>query len=177
MSRIICGPIMTDIFSSYRPKKPTLSDLAVELRRHGTNAMELPQNSSSNGPDVHALLSAFRLKRASDPRDKIYALVGLSSARNDSRFVVNYSASVRQVDTNVARYILVSSKKLDIICPMVPGPPGSNEFDLPSWVPDWTTGSSPFVRPVLSIIKNEGVQYGSVGTTSAEYDLMDNDQI
>jgi hypothetical protein len=136
--------------------------------------MELPQNLSSSDPDINALLSAFWAKKASDPRDYIYALVGLSSARNDSRFIVDYSASVRQVYINVVRYILVSSKKLDVICSKISG---SDEFDLPSWVPDWSAFSLEVGAPVISIIGNKGEQYCSAGTTTAEYELKDNDQI
>jgi hypothetical protein len=153
---------------------PTLSNLSLSIKRQGTKAIELPQNPSSSDPDINALLSAFWNKEASDPRDRIYALVGLSSARNDSRFVIDYSASVRRVYINVMRYILVSSKRLDVICSTMRG---SNEFDLPSWVPDWTVLSSQFGIPVVSIIGNEGVQYCSAGTTTAEYELKYNDQI
>ncbi|KAE9369160.1 HET-domain-containing protein [Stipitochalara longipes BDJ] len=155
-------------------EEPTLSGLALEIGRQGTKAMELPPTFSSGDPDINALLSTFWVKQASDPKDRIYALIGLSSARNDSRFVVDYSASVRQVYINVVRYILVSSKKLDIICSYMRG---NNEFDLPSWVPDWTVRLSQFGLPVLSIIESEGPQYCSAGTTTAEYELKDNDQI
>jgi hypothetical protein len=111
-----------------------LSGLSGEIGHQGAKAMELPQSLSSGDPDINALLSTVWTKKASDPRDKIYALLGLSSARNDSRFVINDSASVRQVYINLVRYILVSSIRLDIICSNIRG---SNEFDLPSWVPDW----------------------------------------
>ncbi|KAN0113319.1 HET domain containing protein [Hyaloscypha variabilis] len=153
-------------------EEPTLSGLSIGPK--GGNTMELPQPLSSSDPDINALLTTFWPKKASDPRDKIYALVGLSSARNDSRFVIDYSASVRRVYINLVKYILVSCKRLDVICSKMRG---SSEFNLPSWVPDWTVRSSEFGKPVLSILEQEGLQYCSAGNTTAEYELKDNDQI
>jgi hypothetical protein len=154
--------------------EPMLSDLSLQIGRQGIKAMELPGNAYSGVLDISTLLSTFWVKRASDPRDMIYALVGLSSARNDSRFVVDYSASVCWVFTSVLKYILLTTKKLDVICSMIRA---SNDFDLPTWVPDWASPTEKYALPVLSIVETEGVQYCSAGTSAGEYQLMGNDRI
>jgi hypothetical protein len=60
--------------------------------------LEIPRRDSpSTPPDLYTTLSAFTLKNSTDPRDRVYALVGLTTARDDPRFVINYSASVRRI--------------------------------------------------------------------------------
>jgi Heterokaryon incompatibility protein (HET) len=80
------------------------------------------------------LLLSHLHKHATDPRDKVYALVGMSLARDDPRFTLDYSLSVSEVYTNVVNYEINATRKLDIICAHNPG---SSTLALPSWVPDW----------------------------------------
>ena len=135
--------------------------------------MQIPRSATSSIPDIDTLLSIFWMKVSSDPRDMVYALVGLTTARDNPRLIVDYSVSVRRVYTDVTKYILVSSQKLDIICWV---PRGTNQFRLPSWVPDWTVLPR-FGLPILSILGNEGVDYCSAGSTKAEFHLKGNDRI
>lgn len=103
----------------------------------GPRGLELPLKAgSSTRVDLHTLLAHFWPFTSSDPRDKVYALVGLTTARNDPDLVIDYTASVRQVYIATAKYIMASSGKLDFICsrPRL----SNNTFDLPSWIPDWT---------------------------------------
>ncbi|TVY83343.1 Heterokaryon incompatibility protein 6 OR allele [Lachnellula suecica] len=87
------------------------------------------------------LLLTHRFKSATDPRDLVYALLGLSTAHNDPDFILDYSRSLEDVYTDVVKYILKSSGCLNIICYGL-----NNGFPdpRPSWVPDWT------MRPIPS---------------------------
>ncbi|KAI1407618.1 HET-domain-containing protein [Hypoxylon sp. FL1857] len=69
---------------------------------------------------------------ASDPRDKIFAILGLFRGLEDDGLNPDYSLSTAQVYTGVATYLLLKYDMKHII--------GTNETpsaDLPSWVPDW----------------------------------------
>ncbi|ESZ91929.1 hypothetical protein SBOR_7674 [Sclerotinia borealis F-4128] len=85
-------------------------------------------------PPLFELLLSHKSKKSSDPRDKVYALVGISNSRNYFG-QINYSLSVRHVYTHTARHIIHHSQRLDIICVNQKAPDGD---DLPSWVPNWT---------------------------------------
>lgn len=134
--------------------EPNLDRFAQCMERGGARKLREARLGSPNSlPDLHSLLCTFWAFNATDPRDKVFALVGLSSARDDSRLVIDYSSSVRAIYISVGTYILDFSKKLDFICSL---PHGANPFDLPSWVPDWTVTTkfcaslTAFVRALVS---------------------------
>jgi hypothetical protein len=70
--------------------------------------------------------------------DKVYALLGITTARDDPRIVVDYNKGAREVYIDTTTYIIQSTNKLDIICSMQHASP--SHLMLPSWVVDWTTG-------------------------------------
>ncbi|KAL8665309.1 MAG: hypothetical protein Q9202_002360 [Teloschistes flavicans] len=95
------------------------------------------------------LLRFFRISEATDPRDKIYGLLGLKNM--DPPFVVDYSVPVATVYRRFAREVITRSGKFDIFSDCYPDSRFSRkEFvpkdspachslkaKLPSWVPDW----------------------------------------
>ncbi|KUJ08181.1 HET-domain-containing protein [Mollisia scopiformis] len=85
-------------------------------------------------PPLFELLLSHKGKLATDPKDKVYALVGVSSSRNNFG-EIDYSQSERDIFTHTARHIISMSQKLDVI---VVKQHDDNQYDLPSWVPDWT---------------------------------------
>lgn len=101
----------------------------------GPRILSLP----SSGPEIHGLPSFFETLRlfhyrfATDPRDIIYALVGLTSARDDPLMLIDYTQSVRQVYIKVVNYVLTRQGRLDVICSWFAS---KNILDLPSWAPD-----------------------------------------
>jgi hypothetical protein len=84
---------------------------------------------------LEGLLMNHDNRQATDPRDRVYALVGISTAREDPDFVLDYSRSVQEVYISAVKHVLSFSGSLGIICSVHPG---STIPDLPSWVPDWT---------------------------------------
>lgn len=152
--------------SSYESR---LLNLDVLIVRGGVKALEIPRcDPSSNLPDLYTMISTFWTKAATDPRDKIFALVGLTTARDDPRFVIDYAASVRRVYINVVEYIITSTQRLDVICSM---PRGNNDLDLPSWVSDWTVSVTEFGLSLNHIIRESGVPFGSARASTAEIEL------
>lgn len=106
---------------------------AIEMHRH-----EVLKGKRSNLADT---LIQFRCTEATDPRDKIYALLGLVPEPHG--IDVDYKKRTQEIFTEVALVLINTTSTLDIICQNHWYPPGSRHIsDLPSWVPDFTRGQS-----------------------------------
>jgi hypothetical protein len=91
------------------------------------------------------LMNSFRKHKATDPRDKIFALYGLTSTDIGAvNLRPDYHSSVENVYKNVTTALMESSKDLYLLSI----PRSNNDFsrNLPSWVPDWSDTSS---QPVM----------------------------
>ena len=83
-----------------------------------------------------ALIYCLRFK-ATDPRDKVFALLGLATDAGNPVLHPNYEAPVREVFTESSRYMMIANKSLRIL--HIAGIGWSRQIkDLPSWVPDWS---------------------------------------
>ncbi|RYP19168.1 hypothetical protein DL765_003483 [Monosporascus sp. GIB2] len=79
-----------------------------------------------------------RRKLASDPRDKVFGLLGFLPSEIRSRVPIDYNASVKEVYTNVVDFCLHATRRLDVICESFHFPSHTGTVKLPSWVPDWS---------------------------------------
>lgn len=106
------------------------------LTEGGPKGLQLSRYQTPDAiePPLFELLLSHKSKKSSDPRDKIYALIGISNSRK-SYGQIDYSLSVRQVYTHTARHIIHDTRRLDIICV---NQRALDSDDLPSWVPNWT---------------------------------------
>ena len=98
-----------------------------------------------------SFLWSFRDCEATDPRDKIYSLLGMVNALNIeseaicpspantatpldlTQIVIDYQAPIEEVYASVAKAIINCTRSLNIICACQ----GSNGFQR-SWVPNWS---------------------------------------
>ncbi|RDL39481.1 Uncharacterized protein BP5553_03821 [Venustampulla echinocandica] len=90
--------------------------------------------------DMVTLLMRSTKFQASEPRDKVYSLVGLSGEGSDSTYIpkalqANYDKPCRDVFRDVTRYIIKSSANLRIFALVRYTPEGKA---LPSWSVDFT---------------------------------------
>ncbi|OCK99287.1 uncharacterized protein K441DRAFT_652727 [Cenococcum geophilum 1.58] len=93
------------------------------------------------------LLEICHDHQCSDPRDKIFSLLGVASDRDALGIEVNYRTTISDLYTETATRIVEQYQSLDILSAI-----GSEKnFDLPSWVPDWTKKprAESFVKPTL----------------------------
>lgn len=83
------------------------------------------------------LLHRARRCMATDPRDKVFALYGFLPLYFREALPVNYAISTEDVYSNIATYLISTTKRLDIFKHVPP----YQLLDLdamPSWVPDWS---------------------------------------
>ena len=84
-------------------------------------------------PSISKLVAANR-QAATDPRDLVYAFLGLAKERDDPLLMPNYSTSAPAVFLNLIEYSVRVENSLDIIC----SSQGRIRNGIPSWCPDWT---------------------------------------
>jgi hypothetical protein len=108
-------------------------DSIYKLLSSGPRSLKLPEHSGTKQPRLLDLLLAHRSKYSSDPRDKVFGLIGISDARDT--FTIDYSWSTRDVYIYAAKHVITATRNLNVICVKMHD---MNPNNLPSWVPDWT---------------------------------------
>ncbi|KAH7334197.1 heterokaryon incompatibility protein-domain-containing protein, partial [Pyrenochaeta sp. MPI-SDFR-AT-0127] len=94
-------------------------------------------NNVPDGKNTIDLLNLLELRRdskATDPKDKVFSLLGLLSQKQRGLFRADYKLSVREVYRNISKAIIRFRMDLRVLS-AVQQPSG--KFELPSWVPDW----------------------------------------
>ena len=112
------GMQMVDIGKLPRP----VLDLRSNLRREYASSL-------------HMLLRQTLVQKATDPRDKIYGLLGLSSDFRSGGICPRYDYPVREVFLDVVKSQFQKYDSLDILdhCAFQ----HTGKLGLPSWVPNW----------------------------------------
>ncbi|KAL2070949.1 hypothetical protein VTL71DRAFT_13975 [Oculimacula yallundae] len=80
-------------------------------------------------------------RKATDPKDMVYGLAALANATSKYSINIDYSRSVNQIYTDLARRELEHCESLELLTRARVGP---NIHHLPSWVPDWSRQSEYF---------------------------------
>lgn len=88
------------------------------------------------------MLLLTRHHQASDPRDKVFGLLGLTfldSNPDGSLFIEpDYALSKEELYTAIATKVLIDDEDTDFLAAIQHGPELAH--DWPSWVPDWSQG-------------------------------------
>jgi hypothetical protein len=113
--------------------------------------------------DNHSLLyfvNKYRSRLSTDPRDKIYALLGLA---NNVDVFPDYSLSVREVFQKFTEACIRKSGTLDILNFVSI----SSRGDIPSWVPDW---SAVGLQPLIDYESPDRIKlFSASGTSTADF--------
>ena len=112
-----------------------------------------PEDPMSN---LETLLKRTMTFLATDPRDKVFALLGLAHESDRLAILPDYSKTAKEVFAELAVYLI--SKNINMIYFNTDSP----DHDLPSWVPDWSwwTRRWPLWSPGLYRAAGETVQAG-----------------
>jgi hypothetical protein len=103
----------------------------------------LGARESPSRKELLDLLRTFRGQQCSDPRDRVYAVLGLAVSYPDYNLDIDYSLSVFDVYIAAAGYIINGSNSLDLLTHVAErslcscGIDSSMLSNMPSWVPDW----------------------------------------
>ncbi|KAF4442227.1 hypothetical protein F53441_11789 [Fusarium austroafricanum] len=155
---VYCGPTALQ-WKTYQNASTLFSQRRGELDFNKNDQVSSPEQFSyvqtllhqgpASFPDLkfhmsdgeEALLQVLRIcrrKLASDPRDKLFGILGVlpASIRNELR--VDYNLSVKDVYTKIVDFLLKTTDKLDFIGEAVHFPVHTSSTNLPTFVPDWS---------------------------------------
>ncbi|KAI1536277.1 HET domain containing protein [Pyrenophora tritici-repentis] len=110
----------------------SIDDLRSAQQTHKQNIHDSAERMQP--PLLLDLLIAFRDRKASDPRDKVYALLGMARTEEGRALVPDYSLSEVEVFRKVTVESIYATEDLSLFSTEL-----GRKFrdDLPSWVPDW----------------------------------------
>ncbi len=94
------------------------------------------KNLHTWGNDLLFLAQQYIDRKSTDPRDKLYALVGIAEIMDrepDYSFVPDYSLSVLEVYQSFVEVCIQRSAKLDVLNFAM-----HTQLNKPSWIPDWS---------------------------------------
>ncbi|KAK0649747.1 heterokaryon incompatibility protein-domain-containing protein [Cercophora newfieldiana] len=159
---VYCGPtkvswdVYQDASMTFRSERHLLErHIRVGNGRYGptTDQFTYPQVLVSGGPaslpnlrpivehteePLLEILRACRRKLASDPKDKLFGVLGILPQKVRNEFRADYSLSLKEIYTEIVDYILKTTEKLDVICDAIHFPVHTSSANLPSFVPDWS---------------------------------------
>jgi hypothetical protein len=123
--------------------------ILIKFRPHTSDSfnfveiLNATRNMVRGGASIEELLADYRRRHCTDPRDKVYGLLGIVESEDAKLIVPNYSTSVPEVYEQVALKLLESTKKLKLFSQLYPQwEAGIVPIRLPSWAPDWTSECS-----------------------------------
>ncbi|CAG9978005.1 unnamed protein product [Clonostachys byssicola] len=112
------------------------------------------------------ILRACRRKLASDPRDKIFGILGILPEEVRNEFPPDYNMSTKDLYTQVVEFLIKTTMRLDVICEAVHFPVHTSSTDLPSFIPDWS--HAPQTTPM-----GHKYKFSAAGSTEARCKLLD----
>jgi hypothetical protein len=93
--------------------------------------------------DLISLLDIFRTSCATDSRDHVYALLGLSKESKEPELVPDYREKVADTYCRYSKYLIRQGRGLDLLY-CITGDDSS--IKVPTWVPDWSFAGMPHFR-------------------------------
>ena len=157
-SHIVSWPDMVDLcrFQVGLEKRESEAHdamLAIEgLRERHTQGIERP---------LTEMLSMSVDFKSTDPRDKLFGLLGLATDAQATELDPDYSQSVQEVYGKVTRFLIGRDKSLAVLCD-ARNP--KRLVGLPSWTPDWSIPHT-VQRPLGSRLQGK---YMAAQTTKAK---------
>ncbi|KAJ4380716.1 hypothetical protein N0V86_004077 [Didymella sp. IMI 355093] len=108
-----------------------------------TRAYNSPDEAMFSPEDLDSIqlpyiLSSFRKSRnATDPRDRVYGMLGLARSEYENAVVADYTQSVEMAFKTAVVQMVSKTGSLEVLSHVVPGL--RSPMTVPSYVPDWTS--------------------------------------
>jgi hypothetical protein len=112
------------------PPPPEILKLFPLVGAHRLTQVSLKNMLNLNTNNILTVLHNTQATKCSDPRDRLYAILGIASSADVD---INYSISAQVVYQNWAEMRIRRTNSLDILSACADS---SGSGDLPSWVPD-----------------------------------------
>lgn len=136
------------------PGDPNHSDFAfhhpLSLKSlKDSDSLSAERKKSKGSVSLDRLMSVHRDKLATDPRDKVYAFIGLADTKTEvcgspaSSIRPDYELPVPEVYTRVMAQLLVANRDLHLLSHVQDASLTKLE-GLPSWVPDFSVMLAPY---------------------------------
>ncbi|SPJ86966.1 uncharacterized protein FTOL_11991 [Fusarium torulosum] len=116
--------------------------IQMDIRRDSYWGKGGPRDEEG-GATLDQLLTILRASDCSEPRDKVFGILGMVDKRHKEAITVAYNISLSKIYGSVTRYEITSSHTLDALRFVAP----NMSPDLPSWLSDYrlrTIGSEMF---------------------------------
>ena len=124
-------------------------DSARGANHNDIQLLQLLRNSPTKFRTLKGLLAVTSSHLASDPRDNIYALIGLVPEDGRNGLVPDYTLPVEKAYTTFVRSMLETHGSWEVICFSKP----RIRNDLPSWVPDFSSTQETKRTNVMELIE------------------------
>ena len=95
---------------------------------------------------LHFILGQTRVRVATDPKDRIYAVRALVSETCATMIDVNYQRALQDIYSDAAKTCIVQDKCLSILSCVEVRRTDESAHLIPSWVPDWRFKTSVMVE-------------------------------
>lgn len=114
-----------------------MESIIAEYLEKISNLMNIWDKRGTTTPFLE-IASKFRHRMATDPRDKIFGILGLTE--DLTKDVIDYKLPVSAVYTKAALQLIKNTRNLDVLSHVLPTNPKDANYltDLPSWSPDWS---------------------------------------
>ncbi|KIW05737.1 uncharacterized protein PV09_03594 [Verruconis gallopava] len=146
------------------PQRSRVALIELELIRRGF--------SENKRQSLYNLIRACRYRQATDPRDKIFALLGLMGDKMSPHLTPNYNIDVREVYARATIHIISQHRMLDPIC----GWQTAGRMEgLPSWTPDYLLNQDLAVHPIDSLHTDEKLFNAAGADYRGIYDYFDSE--
>lgn len=103
-----------------------------------------------------SLIYITRTQHCLDPRDRIYAVLGLASDVDHSSLVPDYTKSTEALYKELARHLVTRDSNLDVLCACSYR---NRSGKLPSWCPEWDREWGGDPRLIADVFAQESLNY------------------
>ena len=173
-----CAIYLTRPFVKYSTDEISLlfadiDDPLTAIAHHHLHVLlltSLEKMGRSSRIDLGLLVRSCRVFKASDPKDKVYGIIGMYVDRPESdprseemkqsmsfdSFLVDYRKHVAEVYTDMCRYVIKRNEHLGLL-ELHAFNPYENHLQLPSWVFNWDRSSVTVLQSIhAALIRGYG---------------------
>ena len=143
------------LFPVTRPQDATIKENFINSAMSLSGLAIASHNSQYRS--LIKLLRSFRKCHSSDPRDKVYALLGLANDQGVHQMVpVDYAKSVEAVYLECAKFLIRNGDGMEMLLEAGISQKGDGngvKLSVPSWVPNWTQDIFPSMYKPVEVFR------------------------